>query len=212
MLSRQENDRLSTLFYYVFPIYSNPSLLIWHKAGRNSTSWYNWKKINLIWDYTTITHSYTCTLPAPIKVQNNIFNYRRYLYKDLSIERRVSGVVLWRWTSIFVRVVLHAIDTTHSGCPLSFETGGTMGYNCCFFLNFVPLHIESPYNFGGTGPILGVKNPLQRVNGHAGTTFPYCLFRVSEWVSDCCLTPTQQAYHGENKLIFNRMKIRSFLY
>jgi hypothetical protein len=42
-----------------------------------------------------------------------------------------------------------------------------MGYNCCFFLNFVPLHIESPYNFGGTGPILGVKNPLQRVNGHA---------------------------------------------
>ena len=42
-----------------------------------------------------------------------------------------------------------------------------MGYNCCFFLNFVPLQIESPYNFGGTGPILGVKNPLQRVNGHA---------------------------------------------
>ena len=54
-----------------------------------------------------------------------------------------------------------------AGCPLSFETGGTMGYNCCFFLNFVPLHIKSPYNFGGTGPILGVKTPLQRVNGHA---------------------------------------------
>jgi hypothetical protein len=48
-----------------------------------------------------------------------------------------------------------------SGCPLSFETGGTMGYNCCFFLNFLPLHIESPYNFGGK------KNPLRRVNGHA---------------------------------------------
>ena len=54
-----------------------------------------------------------------------------------------------------------------AGRPLSFETGGTMGYNCCFFINFVPLHIESPYNFGGTGPILGVTNPLQRVNGHA---------------------------------------------
>ena len=54
-----------------------------------------------------------------------------------------------------------------SGCPLSFETGGTMGYNCCFFLNFVPLQIESPYNFGSTGPILGIKKPLQRVNGHA---------------------------------------------
>ena len=27
-----------------------------------------------------------------------------------------------------------------------------MGYNCCFFLNFVPLHIESPYNFGGKKP------------------------------------------------------------
>jgi hypothetical protein len=37
------------------------------------------------------------------------------------------------------------------------------GYNCCFFLNFVPLHIESPYNFGGTGPILGVKK-LYRVH------------------------------------------------
>ena len=54
-----------------------------------------------------------------------------------------------------------------SGCPLSFDTGGTMGYNCCFFLNFVPLYIESPYNFGGTGPIFGVKNPLQRLHGHA---------------------------------------------
>jgi heterodisulfide reductase subunit C len=27
-----------------------------------------------------------------------------------------------------------------------------MEYNCCFFLNFVPLHIESPYNFGGKKP------------------------------------------------------------
>ena len=44
----------------------------------------------------------------------------------------------------------------------SFETGGTI-----FFLNFVPLHIENPYNFGGTGRIVGVKKPLQRVNGHA---------------------------------------------
>jgi hypothetical protein len=34
-----------------------------------------------------------------------------------------------------------------------------MGYNCCFFLNFVPLHIESPYNFGGTWPILVFKKP-----------------------------------------------------
>ena len=42
-----------------------------------------------------------------------------------------------------------------------------LGYNCCFFLNFVPLHIENPYNFEGTRPILGVKNPLQGVNGHA---------------------------------------------
>jgi hypothetical protein len=64
-------------------------------------------------------------------------------------------------------------QNTSTGCPLSFETGGTMGYNCCFFLNFVPLHIESPYNFGGTGPILGVKNPLQRVNGHAAIGYTH---------------------------------------
>jgi hypothetical protein len=44
-------------------------------------------------------------------------------------------------------VALNAINK-----PMSFETGGTMGYNCCFFLNFVPLRIESPYNFGGKKP------------------------------------------------------------
>jgi hypothetical protein len=27
---------------------------------------------------------------------------------------------------------------------------------------------------------------------------------LSEWVSDCCLTPIFQLYHGENKLIFNK--------
>ena len=57
----------------------------------------------------------------------------------------------------FIDIVCIHFDLILSGCPLSFETGGTMGYNCCFFLNFVPLHIESPYNFGGTGPILEVK-------------------------------------------------------
>jgi hypothetical protein len=55
-----------------------------------------------------------------------------------------------------------------------FETGGTMGYNCYFFLSFVPLHIESPYNFGGAGPIFGVKNPLQRVNGNADNLCESC--------------------------------------
>jgi hypothetical protein len=53
-----------------------------------------------------------------------------------------------------------------------------MGYNCCFFLNFVPLHIESPYNFWGTGPILRVKNPLQRVNGHAGMILCHFIFYI----------------------------------
>jgi hypothetical protein len=47
------------------------------------------------------------------------------------------------------------------------KLGVQWGTIAVFFLNCVPLHIESPYNFGGTGPILGVKNPLQRVNGHA---------------------------------------------
>jgi hypothetical protein len=55
------------------------------------------------------------------------------------------------WNNISQQVVLTMI----SGCPLSFENGGTMGYNCCFFLNFVPLHIESPYNFGVQGLFWG---------------------------------------------------------
>ena len=32
-----------------------------------------------------------------------------------------------------------------------------------------------------------------------------------QWVSDCCLPPTQ-LFHGENKLIFNEMIMRSALY
>jgi hypothetical protein len=56
-----------------------------------------------------------------------------------------------------------------------------MGYNCCFFLNFVPLHIESPYNFGGIGPILRVKNPLQRVNGHAVKIAHFVLIGLQTW-------------------------------
>jgi hypothetical protein len=35
-------------------------------------------------------------------------------------------------------------------------------------IDFFEVEISiSPYNFEGTGPILGVKNRLQRVNGHA---------------------------------------------
>jgi hypothetical protein len=53
------------------------------------------------------------------------------------------------------------------GAHLVLKLGVQWGTIAVFFLNCVPLHIESPYTFGGTGPILGVKNPLQRVNGHA---------------------------------------------
>jgi len=39
--------------------------------------------------------------------------------------------------------------------------------------------------------------------------------KLSIGVSDCCLIPTKQIfqlYHGENKLIFNEMMMRSVLY
>ena len=34
---------------------------------------------------------------------------------------------------------------------------------------------------------------------------------MNEWMNECCLTPTQQffSYHGENKLIFNEMMMKS---
>jgi hypothetical protein len=35
---------------------------------------------------------------------------------------------------------------------------------------------------------------------------------VSEWVSECCLIPIFQLYHGENKLVFNEMMMRSTLF
>jgi hypothetical protein len=40
------------------------------------------------------------------------------------------------------------------------------------------------------------------------------IFNSKEWVSDCCLTPLRifQLYHGENKLIFNEMMMRSASY
>ena len=47
---------------------------------------------------------------------------------------------------------------------------------------------------------------------------PHRVFNtVSEGMSDCCLTPIQQffsciVYHGENKLIFNEMMMRSALF
>jgi hypothetical protein len=63
--------------------------------------------------------------------------------------------------------------------PTEFWKWGYNGVQLLFFLNFVPLHIESPYNFGGTGPILGVKNPLQRVNGHAATNIQIFLIHFS---------------------------------
>jgi hypothetical protein len=66
-----------------------------------------------------------------------------------------------------------------AGCPLSFETGGTMGYHCCFFLNFVPLHIESPYNFGGKKPSVEGKwacwqgyDKIKNKKYHTVGTFP----------------------------------------
>jgi hypothetical protein len=65
-----------------------------------------------------------------------------------------------------------------------------MGYNCCFSLNFVPLHIESPYNFGGTGPILGVKNPLQRVNGHAAKDYR---------IDICCFSAMNRVLRNKRK-------------
>ena len=58
---------------------------------------------------------------------------------------------------------------------------GTMGYNCCFFLNFVPLHIESSYNFGDTGPILGGKNPSAESKWACWTWLEYNVVLVLKW-------------------------------
>ena len=71
-----------------------------------------------------------------------------------------------------------------------------MGYNCCFFLNFVPLHIETPYNFGGTGPILGLKNPLQRVNGHADITLNYVM-KLSATCGRSMISSTNKTGHHD---------------
>ena len=62
-----------------------------------------------------------------------------------------------------------------AGCPLSFETGGTMWYNCCFFLNFVPLHIESPYHFGGKKPSAEGKWVCWTVHIHFYLDFTTCI-------------------------------------
>jgi hypothetical protein len=43
--------------------------------------------------------------------------------------------------------------------------------------------------------------------------FIFCNKKNFRWVSDCCLTPVIfQIYHGENKLIFNEMMMRSALF
>ena len=53
------------------------------------------------------------------------------------------------------------------------------------------------------------KNKLKR------SVLIYVALSLSEWVSDRCLTPIKQffqLYHGENKLIFNEMMMRSALF
>jgi hypothetical protein len=110
------------------------------------TESYKEKRLHVVWT-SSLIHS-----------QNLINMYCKQVCGNIWCGKRTELSTLWH----------------NPGCPLSFETGGTMGYHCCFFLNFVPLHIESPYNFGGTGPIFGVKNPLQRVNGNADNLCESC--------------------------------------
>jgi hypothetical protein len=50
-----------------------------------------------------------------------------------------------------------------------------MWYNCCFFLNFVPLHIESPYHFGGKKPSAEGKWVCWTVHIHFYLDFTTCI-------------------------------------
>ena len=78
--------------------------------------------------------------------------YQIYLNQIKEIFIILILFLIWRPSNTLVQTRGKNNIYLHPGCPLSFETGGTMGYNYCFFLNFVPLHIESPYNFGGKKP------------------------------------------------------------
>ena len=69
--------------------------------------------------------------------------------------------------------------------------------------------VDIIYNLSSSLPISPqhtVQN-IRRMHAHA--------YKMNHWVSDCCLTPTQQffqLYHVENKLIVNEMMMRSALY
>ena len=54
-----------------------------------------------------------------------------------------------------------------TGFPLPFEIRGTFGPVPYFCTLNISLHIGDLIIFGGKHQILGVKNPLQRVNGNA---------------------------------------------
>jgi hypothetical protein len=67
--------------------------------------------------------------------------------------------------------------------------------------------------------LLKQKLPLEYVEmnpGRFSNDFYYYICAKSEWVSDCCLTPTRQFFsyisHGEKKLIFNEMLMGSAVY
>ena len=55
-----------------------------------------------------------------------------------------------------------------AGFALHFEIGGTFGLIPYFCTLNAEQHIGDLIIFGGTSQILGVKNPLQRVNRNAG--------------------------------------------
>ena len=64
-------------------------------------------------------------------------NWRMHFHFDDYLFRAIRHLKLLKNIKFIIRV------------PTEFWN---WGYNCCFFLNFVPLHIESPYNFGGKKP------------------------------------------------------------
>jgi hypothetical protein len=59
-----------------------------------------------------------------------------------------------------------------------------------------------------------IKIFIQTISVYLFLIWPDNFLPIFEWVSDCCLMPTQQffSYHGENGLIFNEMITRSALY
>ena len=124
---------------------------------------------------------------------------------EILLKVAFNKITLTPWLSHVILIPIHLFISKCGICPLT-------SLSDIISINVFTLD---------TGKYRSVLNIITSITAHhiiltaivSVTTFITAII-LSEWVSDCCLMPIFQLYHGQNKLIFNEMMMmmRSALY